>query len=84
MGCVLDCVNWCSDVWGLKVVTCRMTSANDMASSMPGMEPVRSERMLDDSPIASSSPCSGFGSISCRGAKVKWMVCLMARNGLGQ
>ena len=52
--------------------TCFMTSANDMASSMPGMLPassVKKESWAHSS--CSMSPVSGFGSTSC-GHKEVW------------
>ena len=43
-----------------------MTSAKLMASSMPGMEPVRSDRKeVELSSRPSSSPSCGVGSTSC-------------------
>ena len=43
-----------------------MTSAKLMASSMPGMEDVRSDRKLGPLSNSAMSVGSGVGSISCR------------------
>jgi hypothetical protein len=49
--------------------TCRMTSAKLMASSMPGMDPARSDRKEaspSSTPPAASRAFSGLGSTSYR------------------